>query len=323
MFFFSGQTRKTKRKRKSKNPQNKKQKKTRSTRFNRLTRLNCSPKSNKNNTNKFSCYTNETLQKLRFIWNKHHPNKKIISTVPKAIHLALTNEMKKTCKNEACWLNEMKQLFGSDTLFREFMSSFSPSMPKKWEQNPTEWLSSDEINNVMHQYEKAYKCFQFIGPSPIDFNTRVEKECVWRELCEFNLAKQIQKGKTKIGMIFNTDTHDKPGAHWISMFVNIKKGQIFFFDSVGDTAPEEIQVLVATIMKQGKMLSPPIQFVYDENYPVEHQYKNTECGIYSLFFIIHLLEDKVTSNYFKTHKLKDAYMHTFRKKYFNSSQEFQ
>jgi len=51
---------------------------------------------------------------------------------------------------------------------------------------------------------------------------------------------------------------------------------------------------------------------------VEHQYKNTECGIYSLFFIIHLLEDKLTSTYFKTHKLKDEYMHTFRKKYFNS-----
>jgi hypothetical protein len=195
-------------------------------------------------------------------------------------------------------------------------------MPIKWKKNPHEWLSSDEINEVMHQYEKAYKCFQFIGPSPIDFDKRVPMEngtdCVWRDLCFFDLAKQIEKGKTKLGMIFNTDTHDKPGEHWISMFVNIRKGQIFFFDSVGRTAPKEIRALADKIIQQGAELPTPIRFTYDENYPVEHQYKNTECGIYSIFFIVHLLEDKLTSSYFKTHKLKDEYMHKFRQKYFNS-----
>ena len=33
----------------------------------------------------------------------------------------------------------------------------------------------------------------------------------------------MKRGKTKIGIIFNTDPHDKPGQHWISMFINIKK----------------------------------------------------------------------------------------------------
>jgi hypothetical protein len=50
---------------------------------------------------------------------------------------------------------------------------------------------------------------------------------------------------------------------------------------------------------------------------VEHQYGDTECGIYSLFFLVHMLEDKITSHYLKTHILKDKYMEQFRKIYFN------
>ena len=170
----------------------------------------------------------------------------------------------------------------------------------------------------MKQYEKAYKCFDFIGPTPIDFDKKkLYGECVWEELCNFDLKQQIKEGKTKIGIIFNTDPHDKPGKHWISMFINIKKGKIFFFDSVGDTAPDEIKEFVERIKNQGKQLNPKINFVYDENHPVEHQYGNTECGIYSIFFIVHMLEDKLTSHYLKTHILKDKYMEKFRKIYFN------
>ena len=43
----------------------------------------------------------------------------------------------------------------------------------------------------------------------------------------------------------------------------------------------------------------------------------TECGLYSLYFIVHMLEDKLTEHYLKTHVLKDKYMEKFRKIYFN------
>jgi hypothetical protein len=41
--------------------------------------------------------------------------------------------------------------------------------------------------------------------------------------------------------------------------------------------------------------------------------------MYSLFFIVHLLEDKFTEHYLKTHILKDEYMEKFRHVYFNDS----
>jgi hypothetical protein len=202
----------------------------------------------------------------------------------------------------------------------DMKNSFAPESPHEWKKNPNEWLSSIVIMDVMKQYEKAYKCFEFIGPSPIDFDTKMlYGECVWEELCNFSLKNQIKNGKTKIGIIFNTDPHNKPGQHWISMFINIKKRQIFFFDSTGDKPAPEIMVLVERIKKEGENMTPKIHLHFDSNEGVEHQYGNTECGVYSLFFIVHMLEDKLTSHYLKNHILKDNYMEKFRKIYFNES----
>ena len=97
------------------------------------------------------------------------------------------------------------------------------------------------------------------------------------------------------------------------MSINI----VFFFDSVGDPAPKEITVLVKRIIEQGKKIGLDIK--YDSNEGIEHQYGNTECGMYSIYFIIHMLEDKLTEDYIKTHILKDEYMEKFRKVYFNHS----
>lgn len=282
----------------------------------KLDKVNCSPK-DKKEIKDYSCYTDSTLFQLRDKWNLRHPDVKIKTNDPKEIHNLLSNYLSNVCNKESCWL---KQKYEFGTLDDNFKDSFAPESPAEWKKNPNEWLSSLDIINVMKQYEKAYKCFEFIGPSPIDFDTKKSYgECVWEELCNFSIEEQIKNKKTKIGIIFNTDPHNKPGEHWISMFINIKKGKIFFFDSVGRKAPPQVMQLVDKITMQGKNLNPKINFVYDENHPVEHQYGNTECGIYSIYFIVHMLEDKFTSDYLKTHILKDKYIEKFRKIYFNDN----
>jgi len=281
-----------------------------------LKKLNCSPKE-KDEINDFTCYTDKSLFKLRDLWNARHPDKKINTNDTKEIHKLLSDYLSSVCNKESCWLKQ-KHDFGQ--VSSDMADSFAPESPEEWKKNPHEWLSSVDIMKVMKQYEKAYKCFDFIGPSPIDFDTKkLYGECVWEELCNFSVAEQINKGKTKIGMIFNTDPHNKPGQHWISMFINIKKGVIFFFDSTGDKPPKEITELVNRIIKEGKNIKPKVNFKFDSNEGIEHQYGNTECGIYSLFFIVHMLEDKMTDHYIKTHILKDEYMHKFRKIYFNDN----
>ena len=302
-----------------------------------LKKLSCSPVSKKKENKDYSCYSNTSILKLRDIWNARHPDAKILSNDPKLIHNELYKHLQNVCDTEACWL---KQTMHFGQLEDEDMKgAFAPKAPKEWEKNPNEWLSSLDISRVMKQYEKAYSCFAFIGPTPIDFDKELPNgECVWKDLCELKINEILRKGKNKIGIVFNTDPHNKSGEHWISMFIKInmhkgwlkneKKdakeglkhpttGSIFFFDSVGSKPPKEIKDLADRIMEQGLTMNPQIKFTYDQNYPVEHQYGNTECGVYSLYFIVEMLKDKITGNYLKTHILKDDYIHEFRKLFFN------
>ena len=277
-------------------------------------KLNCSPK-DKNEVKEYTCYTDTDLQKLRDMWNARHPDKKITTNDSKEIWEMLKNYYAKICNKESCWVRQMTK---GTKMEKELLNSFAPVSPIEWKKNPREWLSSIDIIEVMNQYEKSYKCFEFLGPSPIDYDThKLYGECVWEELCHFDLAEQIKNGKNKIGVVFNTDPHTKGGEHWISLFINIKKGTIFFFDSAGDKAPKQVMKFVKAVTKQGRNLPEKINFKFDQNHPLEHQYKDSECGVYSIYFIVHMLEDKVTEHYLKTHVIKDTYVQQFRKIYYN------
>ena len=277
-------------------------------------KLNCSPTNDKS-INEFTCYDKDDLIKLKNIWNARHTDKPMETNDPKEIWNKLKNYYANICNKETCWI---RQMVTNEKLKKDLLNSFAPKSPDEWKKNPNEWLSSLDIIQVMNQYEKKYKNFDFIGPSPIDYDTHMlNGECVWEELCHFNLSKHLSKGYNKIGVIFNTDPHNKGGEHWISLFINVKNKIIFFFDSVGDPIPNRIKKFVDNVIEQGKKLKKPINFEFDQNHPVEHQKGNTECGMYSLYFIIHMLENKISSNYLKTHKLDDKYVEKFRKIYFN------
>jgi hypothetical protein len=248
-----------------------------------------------------------------------NPSKPIVETESKLIWQNLSLFLADKCdKNELCWMKQPFVAKDKRAKSKILKNSFAPLAPKEWKKNPNEWLSSDEIQNVMNQYEVKYKCFKFLGPSPIDFDKKFKHgECVWEELCNFDLEKHFKEGKTKFGISINTDPHHGDGEHWVSLFINLKKQEIFYYDSGGDRIPIKLKRFVDRVIKQGEKMNPPIKLTFDQNYPVSHQYKNTECGIYSLFFMIHMLEDKITVDYLKTHVIKDEYIETFRQIYFN------
>jgi len=283
----------------------------------KFVKLNCSPKNKNNTTDDYTCYSNSDLYKLKDMWNARHPDRPIKTKNTKQIWMLLKEYYATICNKESCWVRQMTKNSKQE---QELLDAFAPESPKEWEKNPNEWLSSIDILQVMNQYEKKYKCFDFLGPSPIDYDThKLYGKCVWEELCHFDLDKHLQKKHNKIGVIFNLDPHYKGGSHWVSLFINIKNKTIFFFDSTGEQIPPQINKFVNTIIEQGKQLPNPINFKFDQNYPVEHQYGNTECGIYSIFFIIHMLEDKITGHYLKTNILKDEYIENFRKVYYNQN----
>ena len=282
-------------------------------------RLKCGPVQE----NYFTCYDNDTLHKLRDGWNARHPDARIETNDPKEIWTAMKQRFGKMCRNEACW---MKQLMGPNSVLGSLSSedTFAPEAPKSWVRDPDEWLSSEEIENVMKQYEDKFPAFEFLGPSPSDYGApKMAGVCVWEELCNFSLKKYVDAGTHKIGVIFNTDPHTEDGAHWVSLFINIDprsdshkaNNYIFFFDSTGDRPQKEIRKFIETVAQQGRALG--IRFKQFVNRK-QHQKRNTECGMYSLFMIVNLIEGTRTPEEFmQGDRIPDGHMLEFRKEYFN------
>jgi hypothetical protein len=271
----------------------------------------CAPRT-KDETLDFTCYTKDALEKMKNVWNSRHPDVKILETNVREIWKKLKSYMSTSCNKESCWLRNKEISSGLEKSILN--NTFAPYQPMEWKKNPYEWLSSVDIQKVMKQYENTYKCFDFIGPSPIDFDEhKLYGECVWEELCKFNLIKEIKKGKNKIGIIFNTDPHTKSGAHWIALFINAKKKKIVYMDSYGDKPPKEINALAKRIQIQSSKLGEQYEYVKTN---MRHQYSNSECGMYCLYFIIQSLKDK-SWTYFNNHRISDKKMKKLRKIYFN------
>ena len=295
----------------TKTKKNKNKTKKSKTRRHRVKKEQCGPGSDSNS--KTTCISDKSLDILKNIWNERNPDDQIHSNTQTTVR---NHILKKTmCNTESCWVNNLIQTTThsqSNVLLTDMrnklVNSFAPKAPTSWKKNPNKWLSNIDITNVMKQYEYKYKCFDFIGPSPIDYDHIINGICVWGELCNFDLSHHINNGRSKIGIIFNLDDHKNDGSHWVSLFINVQKQTIFYFDSVGDKIPQQIMKFVNTVMEQGLLLSPKINFKFDQNYPIEHQYGNTECGMYSLFFIIQMLQDKITARYLKTHIIPDKFV---------------
>jgi len=299
----------------------------------------CAPHKNPNAHKEFTCFSDAALVKLKDTWNARHPavNERITSNDSKEIWTLLKKNMSSTCNQEMCWL---KQEIFKNINDKELLNfTFSPTAPKSWSKNPNEWLSSLEITSVMKQYEKEYPEFDFIGPSPIDFMKKeVDGRCVWQELCEFNVGKLLngKQKKQKIGIIFNTDPHDKSGSHWISLFINldVKAPFIFFFDSNGSDAPKEVQAFITDIIKPQMLAQPELanakivdetNSTTEKHTAIQHQRGNTECGMYSLYLIISLLTGKefhkTYRDFMDPHKIiTDKHMETLRHKLYNFQQ---
>lgn len=264
----------------------------------------------------YTCYNSKQLIKLRNIWNTRRPDKIIKENDSRTIWSKLREYLNNSCTQESCWLrhNIFKHIVD-----KSMLNVFSPLRPGKWDKNPKEWLTGEDIEKVMKQYEKKYKHFEFIGPTPIDYDT-IESYgvCVWEELCKFNLQSFLKRNIKEIGIIFNLDKHTGPGTHWVSMFIDIPHKKIYYYDSVGDAIPKQINKLVENIKNQQATINTDTNFKLLIN-KKEHQKRNSECGVYSLHFIISMLTRKISWESFQKTRFSDDYINKYRDIYFNDN----
>jgi hypothetical protein len=246
-------------------------------------------------------------------WNLRHPDVRIDATDKHGIWKSLRDHNKQSCGRESCWINQEFMANHADKGLKDH--TFAPKPPESWKTNPVEWLSSTDINKSMYQVEHHHPTFEFIGPSPIDFDAKPETsggECVWPELCNFSVQDCLDRKKTKIGMIFNLDPHYKSGSHWIAMYVDLTARHIFFFDSNGSAPPREITRFRRRIQSES-----PFPLKYSDNKGKRHQQQNTECGMYCITVITELVRGDITHTQLATHRIPDSAMKRNRGRYFS------
>jgi hypothetical protein len=170
-------------------------------------------------------------------------------------------------------------------LIKEYLR---PKKPDSWNDDEDKWLNSLDIENVMNQYEEAYPNFEFMGPYPIDFaapdpyNKDGGAKCLIQEMCEIKTAVALSNGTQYIGIIYNLDPHFKSGSHWVAVFIDLIKHKTYYFDSYGMEAPQQIQKFMKWLTTQDDKM----KLFYNGR---RFQYKNSECGMYSMYFIIRML----------------------------------
>ena len=87
--------------------------------------------------------------------------------------------------------------------------------------------------------------------------------------------------------MFNTDTSDGPGEHWIAAFCDIRPEleypRMTYFDSYAHKPEPQIVELMTRWQGQWDVVSgqQPMRLSYNT---VQHQKKDTECGMYCLYF---------------------------------------
>lgn len=208
------------------------------------------------------------------------------------LYNSLAKRLSKLCKDENCWMNLQFIEEIPDSSFVENLKFFvfKPKMyGDRWK-----WLSTMDINYVLKQYEHFDSTFKFLGAQPCDFLELINKKDINNILNDKNIKK--------IGIVLNWDTHNNRGSHWVSIFIdkNEKIPTIEYFDSTGDS-PNDNKWIKKTLnyLKNSKTLKNSNLLINK----MEHQKGNTECGVYSIYFII----QRILGNDFKsiTEKIVD------------------
>lgn len=225
---------------------------------------------------------------------------------------------------------------------------FRPAMPRSWSVNDREWLSNLDIEEVMRQYERTIPDFAFIGVFPMDFASRFEDgQCVSEVMCNFRVEDLWKAGKRQVGVVFNMDTHDKDGSHWVSCHVGLdprrtnKNYGVLYYDSMGYQPTPEVQRLMLDVRDQVHALHGKGGHDEDENAytydadgegrrrrsrtrrpfmvdynKIRKQFKNTECGVFSMFFLVCCASGRLPFSRICASMGHDDDIHTLRRTFF-------
>ena len=263
-----------------------------------------------------SCYPLELLIEMAKAYNEYHKSdkskqiklsSKLDTLYPDDYKKYLLLEFKiRFDGDQKDWINSKYLELMSDE-HKDYLENkvFRPDGP----QGRFDWLSTIDINQVLYQYEEKYQDFKFLGAVPIDF-----MKLDYLPFQKLDFSDLESDGIKKFGVIFNTDKSTGRGKHWISLYCDLEKGQIYYSDSMGTRQPKEVNEFMKKIEKyltEEKNMTD-LDIRYNKT---QHQKGNSECGVYSINFILRLLKGK-TFDHITRKRLTDNQVNKCRIKYF-------
>lgn len=257
----------------------------------------------------FTCYSMASLQKMALAINQEYAGKRtpisIKGKTKRQLWDAIQKSMSGTCDTEECWkeqdfIKRMKDLEIEHHTFKK-------RVPEKWIRNNV-WLSNFDIDYVMRQYEKIYPNYIYLGTQPS--NCPVDYHC---EISNFDPIKARKSGIESAGIVFNLDKLGQSGSHWVGCYIDLKNNEIDYYDSYGDQPNKPIKLFLVRLSERFILNKEQVKIVYNDK---RHQFGNSECGVYSMNFILERLNGTPMKKITKS-KILDRDMNYLRRMLFH------
>ena len=227
------------------------------------------------------------IQVLVRRFNRHYPETPIKKNMSHSQILQHLTKVMSECND----VDEAEMCAVLTLGIRELALLYKPQI--EW--TPASWLSSDDIENVLVQVEKAHADTKLIGIFPADICNpqnqfwvpRCKKAWVKQHGGALDIKELSKQMIFKLMYVFNTDLSIGGGKHWISLFVDIKKKRMYFYDSNMEPPPNLIQKYIDTLISHGKKCQ--INFKLERNMK-QNQYADGQCGPYVIRMLTGLVE---------------------------------
>lgn len=238
-------------------------------------------------------------------------NKNVLESMLKILNVKDENLIWDAC-------NEFTKYVGNDQAEKVIKKIFKPVGPS----DSTDLLDNFNIDECLEQWENNSvalfkKKFKHIPFQMIDFAT------TGTELANLELKNLINKYDC-FGVVLNTDKSSGKGKHWFCLYGDLQHSgteqdpyQIEYFNSSGNPPMHEVEVwmnkAVYDLKKDTKKICKIVRSI-----PTRIQYSNTECGVFSLIYILSRLENKPT-NWFYITNAGDPEMIRYRQQLFRKN----
>jgi hypothetical protein len=264
------------------------------------------------------CSTKETVMAMKKHLQKKNVNTTMLKTAKDIVDM-VKNDL--NCNTEECILK-------NPSFVKEEIRSIVNESLDRIKPNSTRLLNNENIDNVLKKLTKQHTCFYHMDFQMIDFAGEKDYSGEWvikknRKISPTYLGKidmtkdVITKGYKTFGVVMNTDVRTGGGIHWFSLFCDFRTTPytVEYFNSSGNKPVKQIQDWLIKTEENLKSAGHNTNVVVLSG--LSHQKSETECGLYSLYYIWNRIKDVPAEN-FQQKKVPDSMMYAFRKQCFKT-----